>query len=532
MPYTEDKKGTVLEQLTWAQLASNDVLIISDNSDDGRAKGVLKSEIQDQIDSKQSAGATAGGELSGTYPNPAILNSAVLAKVLTGLNVTGSTLAATDTIVEAFGKVQNQLNGVLGGAIYQGVWNATTNSPSLASATGTKGYYYVVSVAGSTNLDGVTDWKVGDWAIYNGSAWQKVDNTDAVSSVNGYIGAVNLTSADILEVTNLYFTTARVLATALTGFNAAAGTVSASDTILQAINKIVGNIAAINSGITTAVDIQAFTSSGTYTKPTGAKYIKLIMLGAGGGGGSGRRGAAGTLRTGGAGGGSGQVVIVDIPASVVGSTETVTIGAGGAGGNAVTADSTNGNAGTAGGNTTFGSIVRAGGANGGAAGNNSGAAAGGGQVGASSQWSIQGTSGGNSSATGGNGSGGNSQTVNVAPSAGGGGGGITTADAAGTGGSGGNVNISNWFATGYTGINGGAANTAGNVSAALVHYHNLTIGTGGGGGNASIVAAASAGGAGGGPGAGGGGGGASLNGNNSGAGGAGQNGWLVAITYL
>ena len=189
------------------------------------------------------SGGTAGGELSGTWPNPTILNSAVLAKVLTGLNVTGSSLAATDTIIEAFGKVQSQLNGVLGGAIYQGVWNATTNSPSLASATGTKGYYYVVSVAGSINLDGVTDWKVGDWAIYNGTAWQKVDNTDAVSSVNGFTGAVSLTSANISEVTNLYFTTARVLATALTGFSAGAGTVAATDTILQAINKIVGNIA-------------------------------------------------------------------------------------------------------------------------------------------------------------------------------------------------------------------------------------------------------------------------------------------------
>jgi hypothetical protein len=86
---------------------------------------------------------------------------------------------------------------VLGALSYQGTWNASTNTPTLTSSVGTKGYYYVVSVAGSTNLNGITDWVVGDWAVYNGSAWQKVDNTDAVTSVNGYTGTVVLTQTDI-----------------------------------------------------------------------------------------------------------------------------------------------------------------------------------------------------------------------------------------------------------------------------------------------------------------------------------------------
>ena len=85
----------------------------------------------------------------------------------------------------------------LGDLNYQGTWNASTNSPTLTSSTGTKGYYYVVSVAGSTNLNGITDWKVSDWAVFNGSVWQKIDNTDAVTSVNGYTGAVVLTYTDV-----------------------------------------------------------------------------------------------------------------------------------------------------------------------------------------------------------------------------------------------------------------------------------------------------------------------------------------------
>jgi hypothetical protein len=98
---------------------------------------------------------------------------------------------------------------VLGALSYQGTWDASTNTPTLTSSVGTKGYYYVVSVAGSTNLNGITDWLVGDWAVYNGTAWQKVDNTDAVTSVNGLTGAVVLTTTNIAEGTNEYFTTTK-----------------------------------------------------------------------------------------------------------------------------------------------------------------------------------------------------------------------------------------------------------------------------------------------------------------------------------
>jgi hypothetical protein len=86
---------------------------------------------------------------------------------------------------------------IQGGVSYQGTWNASTNTPTLTNGVGTKGYYYVVSVAGNTNLDGITSWNVGDWAIFNGTVWQKVDNTDAVTSVNGYTGTVVLTNTDV-----------------------------------------------------------------------------------------------------------------------------------------------------------------------------------------------------------------------------------------------------------------------------------------------------------------------------------------------
>ena len=79
------------------------------------------------------------------------------------------------------------------GLNFQGNWNASTNSPTLASGTGTPGFYYNVSVAGSTNLDGETDWQVGDWAVFVEAGatdkWEKIDNTSALTGT-GVAGRV------------------------------------------------------------------------------------------------------------------------------------------------------------------------------------------------------------------------------------------------------------------------------------------------------------------------------------------------------
>ena len=66
--------------------------------------------------------------------------------------------------------------GLTGGVVYKGVWDAGTGNPPHLQPE--KGWYYVVSVDGATNLDGTTDWKVSDWAIFNGLQWQKVDNSE------------------------------------------------------------------------------------------------------------------------------------------------------------------------------------------------------------------------------------------------------------------------------------------------------------------------------------------------------------------
>jgi len=113
------------------------------------------------------------------------------------IKVIGNGGGTSQYVLDAIDNLQAQIDAAAGGLIYKGAWNASTNTPSLASSTGTNGWYYVVSTAGSTNLDGVTDWQIGDWAIYNGSAWQKIDQTNLVTSVAGRTGDVTLSTSDI-----------------------------------------------------------------------------------------------------------------------------------------------------------------------------------------------------------------------------------------------------------------------------------------------------------------------------------------------
>jgi hypothetical protein len=140
---------------------------------------------------------------------------------------------------------------VLGALSYQGTWDANTNTPTLTSSVGTKGYYYVVSVAGNTNLNGITDWLVGDWAVYNGSIWQKVDNTETVTSVNGQTGAVVLTTTNVAEGTNEYFTTARARASVSAGtgisYNSTTGVITNSSPSLG--GDVVGPTSATDNAI-------------------------------------------------------------------------------------------------------------------------------------------------------------------------------------------------------------------------------------------------------------------------------------------
>ena len=95
--------------------------------------------------------------------------------------------------LDSGGKVPSaQLPGsVAGGMTYRGTWNASTNTPNLDTIGPATGDYYVVSVAGAHTFTGEsdTDWQPKDWAVWNGTGWNKIDNTeeDATTSTVGRI---------------------------------------------------------------------------------------------------------------------------------------------------------------------------------------------------------------------------------------------------------------------------------------------------------------------------------------------------------
>lgn len=116
------------------------------------------------------------------------------------------TVSSSSTNLATGAQIQTAINTAVTGVLkYKGTWDAAANSPTLKSAIGTVGEYYIVSKAGSTNLDGTTDWAVGDWAVFSDQAtdaWQKIDNTQ-VGNVTGsgssgrvayWNGSTNITS--------------------------------------------------------------------------------------------------------------------------------------------------------------------------------------------------------------------------------------------------------------------------------------------------------------------------------------------------
>lgn len=131
------------------------------------------------------------------------LINAILQK-LTGLSfISSAAITATDSILAAFGKLQAQINTLLGGVIYEGAYNATTNTPALTDGIGTKGYYYVVNVVGTQNFgSGSISFSIGDWVIYNGTIWQKVDNSQQLPVISSILTTGStLLYAGLLEQT-------------------------------------------------------------------------------------------------------------------------------------------------------------------------------------------------------------------------------------------------------------------------------------------------------------------------------------------
>lgn len=95
-------------------------------------------------------------------------------------------------------KTVSSITNAIGALNYKGTWNASANTPTLTSSVGTKGDYYVVSTAGTTNLNGTTLWGVGDWTVFNGSEWQRVEGGDTGNFTTLQADAFQLKSPGVI----------------------------------------------------------------------------------------------------------------------------------------------------------------------------------------------------------------------------------------------------------------------------------------------------------------------------------------------
>jgi len=143
-------------------------------------------------------------------------------------------------------KTVSSITNSIGALNYKGTWNASTNTPTLASGVGTKGDYYVVSVAGSTTLDGISNWGVGDLATFNGIVWQRVEG-----GADGNF--VNLSVSSTTTLSGLTASTALALdasknVVSVTNTGTGSNVLATTPTLVGDVNLSTGNLVIGTSG--------------------------------------------------------------------------------------------------------------------------------------------------------------------------------------------------------------------------------------------------------------------------------------------
>jgi len=181
-------------------------------------------------------------------------------------------------------KTVSSITNAIGALNFKGTWNASTNTPTLTSGVGVKGDYFVVNTAGTTNLDGISTWGIGDWATYNGTVWQRVEGGADLEGVNLNVsGTTNLSALtastalaldankNVVSVPNTG-TGNNVLATAPTF--AGDVTLSTGNIIISTAGKGIvasNSVAVVNTAATTTGDV-TLTNNQLLASPTGGVF--------------------------------------------------------------------------------------------------------------------------------------------------------------------------------------------------------------------------------------------------------------------
>jgi hypothetical protein len=135
-------------------------------------------------------------------------------------------------------------------------WNATTNVPALSSGAGTKGTYYKVTVAGTTALDGISNWQVGDIATFDGATWKRTGSTIAAT------GDLSISNTALTGTLTINTATARTLTlTSITGSVTVNVTGGGTLTVVLAGTTAAGGVTT-GAGVTKAVQCSLAVNGG------------------------------------------------------------------------------------------------------------------------------------------------------------------------------------------------------------------------------------------------------------------------------
>lgn len=151
----------------------------------------VTSSIQTQIDANTTAASDAQADATQALADAAAAQATADAAIPSSEKGSNNGVATLD----AGGKVPaSQLpNSVME---YKGSFDPST--ATFTDAGGNAGDVYLASAAGSYDAgSGSITYAIGDWAVHNGTQFEKSLNSNAVVSVNGNTGAVVLDADDI-----------------------------------------------------------------------------------------------------------------------------------------------------------------------------------------------------------------------------------------------------------------------------------------------------------------------------------------------
>lgn len=121
-------------------------------------------------------------------------------------NVTAEQISSTNDLISGYVLSNDGTDlvweNITGGLNPLGSWDASTNTPTLTSGVGTAGDFYVVSVAGSTELDGISTWNIGDQVLFGNDVWNRIENVSTALPPEIISTSQSVTTFDVSYVVN------------------------------------------------------------------------------------------------------------------------------------------------------------------------------------------------------------------------------------------------------------------------------------------------------------------------------------------